>query len=66
MLRTGQRLLWSMNTGRMENTNVTLVYHEDSRRLGLTIGDKENDITDPLREKGVYTQDYTLKGKKEG
>ena len=31
---------------------VTLVYHEDIKRLGLTIGDKEIDITDQLREKG--------------
>ena len=41
---------------------VTLVYHEDTKRLGLTIGDKEIDITDQLREKGVYTQDYTFEG----
>lgn len=41
---------------------VTLVYHEDIKRLGLTIGDKEIDITDQLREKGVYTQDYTFEG----
>lgn len=41
---------------------VTLVYHKDSQRLGLTIGDKEIDITDQLKEKGVYTQDYTFEG----
>ena len=41
---------------------VTLVYHEDTKRLGLTIEDKEIDITDQLREKGVYTQDYTFEG----
>ena len=41
---------------------VTLVYHEDSRRLGLNIGDTEIDITDQLRENGIYTQDYTFEG----
>ena len=41
---------------------VTLVYHKDSQRLGLTIGDKEIDITDQLKEKGVYTQNYTFEG----
>ena len=41
---------------------VTLVYHEDTKRLGLTIEDKEIDITDQLKEKGVYTQDYTFEG----
>ena len=41
---------------------VTLVYHEDSGRLGLNIGDTEIDITDQLRENGIYTQDYTFEG----
>ena len=45
---------------------MTLVYNEDTKRLGLTIEDKEIDkeidITDQLREKGVYTQDYTFEG----
>ena len=41
---------------------MTLGYHKDSQRLGLTIGGKEIDITDQLKEKGVYTQDYTFEG----
>ena len=41
---------------------MSLVYHEDTKRLGLTIEDKEIDITDQLKEKGVYTQDYTFEG----
>ena len=44
---------------------VTLVYHEDTKRLGLTIEDKEIDITDQLKEKGVYTQNYTFEEAKD-
>lgn len=42
---------------------VTLIYHEDSKRLGVKVGENETDITDQLIADGSYTQDYTYEGK---
>ena len=46
--------------------NLTLVYHEDSKSLGLAIGGQEIDITEELLEDGVYTTEYTYEGKTYG
>lgn len=42
---------------------VTLVYHSDSGRLGLTIGEEEIDITEHLQKDGNYTREYFYEGK---
>ena len=42
---------------------VTLVYHADSGRLGLTIGEEEFDITEELQKNGTYIREYSYDGK---
>ena len=42
---------------------VTLVYHADSGRLGLTIGEEEFDITEELQRNGTYTKEYSYDGR---
>ena len=45
---------------------MTLVYHEDSGRLGLTVGEEEFDITEELQKNGTYTKEYSYDGKNYG
>lgn len=49
-----------------DERNPKLVYHEDSKSLGLAIGGQEIDITEELLEDGVYTTEYTYEGKTYG
>ena len=49
-----------------DEQNPKLVYHEDSKSLGLAIGGQEIDITEELLEDGVYTTEYTYEGKTYG
>lgn len=43
---------------------VTLVYHKDSGRLGLTVGEEEFDITEELQRDATYIKEYSYGGRK--
>ena len=61
--KTEQKYVWYMDMEKTENVTVTLVYHADSGRLGLTIGEEEFDITEELQRNGTYTKEYSYDGK---
>lgn len=60
----GTKLSFIHGYGENGEFYVQLIYHEDQKRLGLKIGEEEEDITEVLSKNGSYTQEYTWEGKR--